>query len=58
VIALAVETGVPPEVWRREGARAIITAVKILEEREKKSSKGGGTSPEPGGSYAGVQLSG
>ncbi|TKG58049.1 hypothetical protein [Prauserella endophytica] len=63
MVALAVETGIPPSVWADESERDIITAVAILEEREKAASRGKSTrsarrEPGAGGPTEGMQLSG
>ncbi|MEC3975086.1 hypothetical protein [Amycolatopsis sp. H20-H5] len=60
MIALAVATGIAPSVWADEGAKAITTASKILEQQEKQANGNHRTPSEPGqGSpYSGVQMSG
>lgn len=35
MIALAVETGIPPSVWAEEGEQAIATAYDLLEQKHK-----------------------
>lgn len=36
MIALAVATGIPPNVWAEEGARSIVTATHLLEEQNRR----------------------
>lgn len=56
---LAVETGVPVDVWAREDIRVITTALAFMEEREKragdKNSRLRDDTAGPGGP---MQLSG
>jgi hypothetical protein len=48
VIELALITGISPSQWAEEGGRSIVTALELLEERNKPA-------PEPVG---GIQYSG
>lgn len=55
------ETGIPPSVWADESERDIITAVHLLEEKEKAASRGrkpADREPGAGGPTEGMQLSG
>lgn len=35
MIALAIETGIPPSVWADEGEQAIVTAFDLIEQKHK-----------------------